>query len=257
LFLTALCPEASRRRKLFLKEFAEMFSFRLLFRYHESCTLTKVWFSQYLDGFSGNSGCAKLFWSCGCIIGRLCKGCFQLKVNLISLLNHQASPRGTRRVRTCGEHSALEEMESIEPHFVDEEDFNKVSSSSSPLPPDISQSHYSYRKLENNQSIRLIALMPCTKLDTDQRLKCNLEVVELAANPSYAALSYTWGENVFPETLICDNGVLKITKNVHAALSRFRLPNRHLYIWVDAVCINQADDAEKSQQIPLMADIYS
>jgi hypothetical protein len=30
-----------------------------------------------------------------------------------------------------------------------------------------------------------------------------------------------------------------------------------LYIWVDAVCINQTDDAEKSQKIPLMADIYS
>jgi hypothetical protein len=148
-------------------------------------------------------------------------------------------------------------MESNEPHIVDEEASNKVSSLSSPLPSDISLPHYSYRKLENNQSIKLIALMPCTKLDTDQRVKYNLEVVELAANPSYSALSYTWGENVFPETLIYKNSALNITKNLQAALSRFRLPNQHLYIWVDAVCINQTDDAEKSQKIPLMADIYS
>jgi hypothetical protein len=42
-----------------------------------------------------------------------------------------------------------------------------------------------------------------------------------------------------------DGAELRITPNLASALQ-----------WVDAVCINQSNDVEKSSQIPLMADIY-
>jgi Heterokaryon incompatibility protein (HET) len=35
-----------------------------------------------------------------------------------------------------------------------------------------------------------------------------------------------------------------------------REDKRQGYIWADAICINQIDTSEKTEQVPLMADIY-
>lgn len=53
-----------------------------------------------------------------------------------------------------------------------------------------------------------------------------------------------------------DEYVLYITVNLHAALVRLRDHSLERYIWVDAVCINQADEEEKRYQIQSMARIY-
>jgi hypothetical protein len=49
---------------------------------------------------------------------------------------------------------------------------------------------------------------------------------------------------------------LLATAHLYAALVRLRHPTEERYVWVDQLCINQGDLAEKSQQIPFMADIY-
>jgi hypothetical protein len=83
---------------------------------------------------------------------------------------------------------------------------------------------YVYIALGSPKSIRLINLLPCDTSQADQRLKCELKVVSLSENPSFFALSYTWGEDVFSETLICENQIFNITKNLHDALVQFSSP---------------------------------
>ncbi|KAK4443785.1 heterokaryon incompatibility protein-domain-containing protein [Podospora aff. communis PSN243] len=94
--------------------------------------------------------------------------------------------------------------------------------------------------------IRLLRLESLSSLRGT--LKGTIEHVSLNDNPVYHALSYTW-EGSSP---------INITDNLSAALRYFGAsskPSSHL--WVDAVCINQADDAEKSWQIGQMHRVYS
>jgi hypothetical protein len=49
---------------------------------------------------------------------------------------------------------------------------------------------------------------------------------------------------------------MEVTSNLHAALKALRHSKETQTFWIDAVCINQGDDHEKSTQIPLMKHIY-
>lgn len=49
----------------------------------------------------------------------------------------------------------------------------------------------------------------------------------------------------------------EITANCYSALRHLRGDMGVLRIWVDCICINQADEKEKASQIPLMDRIYA
>ena len=74
---------------------------------------------------------------------------------------------------------------------------------------------------------------------------------------SYEALSYTWGASLFPQQIICHGFPIPITQNLFDALIHLRNAESPRLLWVDAVCINQQNDGEKSSQIPIMKDIYA
>ena len=115
-------------------------------------------------------------------------------------------------------------------------------------------SKYTYEKLKHERSIRLLVLKPASS--SHDRLQCELREVLLSDEPRYEAISYCWGEPVFPEELDLPTGSLKITKNLSLALRRFRLNDRVRHVWTDAVCINQDDNVERSKQVTLMGAIY-
>ena len=114
---------------------------------------------------------------------------------------------------------------------------------------------YPYPELNARRAeIRLLHL--ARGLQTDP-IACHLETVSLVDNPSYQAVSYAWGSTADPVTISLGSEPFKITRGLHAALLRFRLPDRTRVIWVDAVCINQHDIAERSSQVALMPCIYA
>ncbi|KAK4203932.1 heterokaryon incompatibility protein-domain-containing protein [Triangularia verruculosa] len=119
-------------------------------------------------------------------------------------------------------------------------------------------------------TIRLLHLLPAD--DDNAPLRCRL--VEKGYNdhwshqvhPEYHALSYTWGEPIFPEVLdvLSNNvgtlsrsvGVIYITKNLQSALKHLRQKDGPMLLWVDAICINQADVTERNSQVSNMPKIY-
>ena len=56
--------------------------------------------------------------------------------------------------------------------------------------------------------------------------------------------------------IYCNGERSAITRNLYSALSDLRHDNKPRVLWVDAVCINQADIDERNQKIRLMRKIY-
>ncbi|KAH8900257.1 HET-domain-containing protein [Thozetella sp. PMI_491] len=84
-----------------------------------------------------------------------------------------------------------------------------------------------------------------------------LRVIDLDQNPAFTALSYVWGKYSAPrDVLHCNGYQIDVTRNCWSAMYHLT-KSGPLTIWIDAICINQADDDEKSRQIPLMSKIYS
>ncbi|KAL8693587.1 MAG: hypothetical protein Q9218_001629 [Villophora microphyllina] len=76
-------------------------------------------------------------------------------------------------------------------------------------------------------------------------------------NIHYTALSYTWGDPGSPGAIALNGGhMLSITRNLESALRQFRSRAEKIQLWVDAICINQLDDEEKSFQVGMMRSIY-
>jgi len=108
-------------------------------------------------------------------------------------------------------------------------------------------------------SVRLLRLLP--HQDQNSRIECRLitfSLLDQGSSHPYEALSYVWGseDNKRP-IYMGDNDELRVTANLYAALRHLRHCFVERILWVDAICINQADEDEKGQQVQSMAKIYA
>jgi len=113
---------------------------------------------------------------------------------------------------------------------------------------------YQYENLTSPRSIRLLCLEPCSNGTGELRAHFLLSCIDQP--PEYEALSYTWGEPVFPERLHVGDAIINITANLARALLYFRRMEKPRALWIDAVCINQDNVQEKGQQVSIMGNIY-
>ncbi|KAI1863373.1 uncharacterized protein JN550_009693 [Neoarthrinium moseri] len=102
--------------------------------------------------------------------------------------------------------------------------------------------------------VRLLILEPARKLEAP--LQCSLIHASLSEEPDYEALSYTWGTKGLGGSIVVSGTPVDVFENLEAALRRLRLSKKSRRLWIDAICINQADVAERQQQVPLMQRIY-
>jgi hypothetical protein len=91
----------------------------------------------------------------------------------------------------------------------------------------------------------------------EQPLYCRLVSASLTCSPSYEALSYTWGTTEKDSPITCGGLQLFITQNLHEALRYLRQPDRERVMWADALCINQDNDSERTEQVLMMREIYA
>lgn len=78
-----------------------------------------------------------------------------------------------------------------------------------------------------------------------------------AGTLGYRTLSYVWGGADQPtHTLITPNGTLNLHESICNALIRLRQKGSVVILWVDTICINQANEKEKEQQILYLPRIF-
>ncbi|KAF4952510.1 hypothetical protein FGADI_6745 [Fusarium gaditjirri] len=110
--------------------------------------------------------------------------------------------------------------------------------------------------------IRLLDLYHSKDLP-DSRLIGRLYTTSIKNPSRYIALSYVWGVGNKTQSIHLlnsnDDGqaVIHITESLETALRHFRKPDEVIPLWIDQICINQADNKEKSQQVAIMGNIYS
>lgn len=146
---------------------------------------------------------------------------------------------------------------------------------------------YAYKDIHNDQEIRILKVYPG---DKDSRLECRLltsplldskgqPFLKTSEEVPYTALSYHWGTTTELDAIYIFNeedaytsfkrlstkgqssmllfvGCFFVKKNLSRALQELRSQTQSTYLWIDAVCINQDNNEEKTAQVLHMHEIY-
>lgn len=108
----------------------------------------------------------------------------------------------------------------------------------------------------DGREFRLLILEPST--DRFAPVRCKLKRACFDdGNLKYTALSYAWGDPLATTPIVVNGIEARVTFNLEAALRHIRKPSCAVVLWIDALCINQEDVAEKNRQVEMMRDIYS
>jgi hypothetical protein len=104
--------------------------------------------------------------------------------------------------------------------------------------------------------IRLLILHPGK---WENPISCDFKVVSLMDQPVYSALSYVWGQEEPDYIANIGSYPIPIRQNLFAALRRLRAhaAGKDYTVWIDALCIDQANTDERNSQVAMMGQIYS
>jgi hypothetical protein len=111
-----------------------------------------------------------------------------------------------------------------------------------------------YHPLPSSGHTRLLTLLPD---DGTSTIECLLSQSDLSTQPHYKALSYVWGSVDTEYGILLNGKPFPVGANLWVALYHLRDPITYQTLWIDAISINQKDEAEKAVQIRQMGKIYS
>ncbi|KAH7258717.1 hypothetical protein B0J15DRAFT_396321 [Fusarium solani] len=117
---------------------------------------------------------------------------------------------------------------------------------------------YVWEPLSLATNTRLLCLKPGDDID---ELRGELKEISLEppAGVEYFAISYAWGSSLKQFSLQTPKGRIPLTASLYLGLKRLRRKHDEIWLWADAICINQDDregDDEKARQIRLMTNIF-
>ncbi|KAF4781509.1 hypothetical protein HER10_EVM0012939 [Colletotrichum scovillei] len=120
---------------------------------------------------------------------------------------------------------------------------------------------YVYTALPNPRKyMRLLKLFPSSDPEPE-RLRAEVILCLREEAPAYEPLSYTWGQQDASCSIwLRDTGntawkPFSIRPNLESCLKHLRQEEARI-LWVDAICINQDDNAEKGHQVATMDLVY-
>ena len=136
------------------------------------------------------------------------------------------------------------------------------------LPDFPGRDHLYYPLQTSRKEIRTITVL--ASAEHSAAIQCTLRTISIHRSthtPHYHALSYYWGSTSDIENIIVHKESpnstafeVPVTRELASALRQFRAraieKGEPLVLWTDAICINQLDGAERSQQVTIMRSVY-
>ena len=112
---------------------------------------------------------------------------------------------------------------------------------------------FQYQDLDwAKREIRLISFVRNGK----EPLEMTLSVISRDSAPQYHCLSYVWGDPTLVFPVVINGCSLLVTQNLGEALTRMAQEDID-FLWADGLCIDQADDVDKSRHVQSMGDIFA
>ena len=114
---------------------------------------------------------------------------------------------------------------------------------------------YTYQRLDENE-IRLLKVEPGSE---DEQIQGTVSHVHFSSpgDLRYETISYCWGDSQRRGTVILDGFQIDVPASSVDALKCMRHPDRHRVLWIDSICINQADIIERNSQVDMLGSIYA
>jgi hypothetical protein len=112
---------------------------------------------------------------------------------------------------------------------------------------------FPYETIQASSQIRVIELAPG---EYGSPLEATWKIVDMQRPSYYEAVSHHWGPPGSRARISLPEGHLQISSSISAALQQFRQTDVVRCLWIDSICINQADNTEKDAQVRIMRSIY-
>jgi len=138
-----------------------------------------------------------------------------------------------------------------------------------PFPEQISATMSTSPASSNVRHLDMLRYKPFTDAGSEIRLlrvetaesgappRCHLIHARLGAAPRYTALSYAWGSEPIWSALTIGRSQYSVNAAAASALQHLQSQDGEEYVWIDQICINQADAAEKSVQVKTFITLLS
>lgn len=122
---------------------------------------------------------------------------------------------------------------------------------------------FKHERLPNASAyIRLLEVVSVDET-RDIKVHCKLTTWMKAHMPAYTAISYTWGDPRLLTDILVNGKRMEVRRNCEDVLrqpcrekSGYFFWNKGDYFWIDAICINQTDNEEKSFQVANMGRVF-
>lgn len=118
---------------------------------------------------------------------------------------------------------------------------------------------YDYRSLQSTaHEIRLLFIDPDRNVSDHTPLRCQLKHMSLqdVLIKPFHAVSYCWGTSDKRAPIVIDGQTITIPQTAAVAIRNLSKVSSNP-LWIDAVCIDQTNVQEKSQQVVMMKEVYS
>jgi len=111
------------------------------------------------------------------------------------------------------------------------------------------------RLSDPSHHFRIVAVEP---RNYEGLIQCKISTLSLEACPnSYHALSYLWGAETPTYSIHINGQTFQVRENLWHFLEHARSRFSNVPFFIDAICIDQTNLAERNQQVQMMGDIYS